>query len=111
MARERDDHGDGAVARALEALERAAASGAGVMEPTIDLARAGGTVGEWTMAIERATNGRYMPPVLDRTMALAPLKVPHARGASGSRSARPGWTAISTRSSCSRTPACRPGWK
>ena len=33
------------------------------------------------------------------------------RGASVSRSARPGSTAISTRSSCSRTPACRPGWK
>ncbi|MGH7913751.1 MAG: methylmalonyl-CoA mutase family protein, partial [Candidatus Binataceae bacterium] len=67
-----------ATARALEALERATASGAGVMEPSVDLARAGGTVGEWTAAIERATNGRYTPPVLDRTMALAPLNVPHA---------------------------------
>ncbi|HVB81235.1 MAG TPA: methylmalonyl-CoA mutase family protein [Candidatus Binataceae bacterium] len=77
--RERDaGGGGGAVARALEALERAAASGAGVMEPTIDLARAGGTVGEWTAAIERATNGRYTPPVLDRTTALASLGVPHA---------------------------------
>ncbi|HVA39848.1 MAG TPA: methylmalonyl-CoA mutase family protein [Candidatus Binataceae bacterium] len=75
---ERDARGDGAVARALEALERAAAGGAGVMEPTLDLARAGGTVGEWTSAIERATNGRYTPPVLDRTMALASLEVPHA---------------------------------
>jgi (2R)-ethylmalonyl-CoA mutase len=75
---ERDSSGDGAVARALEALERAAAGGAGVMEPTVDLARAGGTVGEWTAAIERATNGRYTPPVLDRTTALAPLNVPHA---------------------------------
>jgi (2R)-ethylmalonyl-CoA mutase len=76
--RERDARGDGAVARALEALERAAAGGAGVMEPTIELARAGGTVGEWTAAIERASNGRYTPPVLDRTMPLAPLEVPHA---------------------------------
>ena len=77
--RERDaGGGGGAVARALEALARAAASGAGVMEPTIDLARAGGTVGEWTAAIERATNGRYTPPVLDRTTALASLGVPHA---------------------------------
>ena len=74
---ERDAHGDGAVARALEALERAAEA-APAMGPTVDLARAGGTVGEWTMAIERATNGRYTPPVLDRTMALAPLNVPHA---------------------------------
>ncbi|MGZ3511536.1 MAG: methylmalonyl-CoA mutase family protein, partial [Candidatus Binataceae bacterium] len=76
--RERDARGDGAVARALEALERAAAGDAAVMEPTIDLARAGGTVGEWTAAIERATNGRYTPPVLDSTVALAPLNVPHA---------------------------------
>ncbi len=77
--RERDAGGAVAVARALEALERAAASGAAsVMEPTIDLARAGGTVGEWAAAIERATNGRYTPPVLDRMAALAPLNVPHA---------------------------------
>jgi (2R)-ethylmalonyl-CoA mutase len=76
--RERDARGDGAVARALEALERAAAGDAAVMEPTIDLARAGGTVGEWTAAIERATNGRYTPPVLDSTVALVPLNVPHA---------------------------------
>ncbi len=76
--RERDARSDGAVARALEALERAAAGDAAVMEPTIDLARAGGTVGEWTAAIERATNGRYTPPVLDSTVALAPLNVPHA---------------------------------
>jgi len=77
--RERDARdGGGAVARALEALERAAASGAGVMEPTLELARAGGTVGEWTAALERATNGRYTPPVLDRTVALAPLEMPRA---------------------------------
>src|SRR6202166_3590835 len=49
-ARERDTHTGGAVAQAREALERAAASGTGVMEPTLDLARAGGTVGEWTTA-------------------------------------------------------------
>ncbi|HEY2524783.1 MAG TPA: methylmalonyl-CoA mutase family protein [Candidatus Binataceae bacterium] len=77
--RERDARGGGgAVARALEALERAAAGDAGVMEPTLELARAGGTVGEWTAAIERATNGRYTPPVLDRTAALAPLEMPRA---------------------------------
>ena len=76
--RERDTHNGGAVAQAREALERAAASGTGVMEPTLDLARAGGTVGEWTAAIERGTNGRYTPPVLDRTMTLASLSVPRA---------------------------------
>jgi ethylmalonyl-CoA mutase len=76
--RDRDAKDAGAVARALEALGRAAASGGGVMEPTVDLARAGGTVGEWATAIERATNGRYTPPVLDRTAPLAPLNVPRA---------------------------------
>jgi (2R)-ethylmalonyl-CoA mutase len=76
--RDRDVKDAGAVHRALEALGRAAASGGGVMEPTVDLARAGGTVGEWATAIERATNGRYTPPVLDRTAALAPLNVPRA---------------------------------
>ncbi|HLK85476.1 MAG TPA: methylmalonyl-CoA mutase family protein [Candidatus Binataceae bacterium] len=77
--RERESAGDrAAVARALEALERAAAGGAGVMEPTLELARAGGTVGEWTAAIERATNGRYTPPLLDRSVPLAPLGVPRA---------------------------------
>jgi ethylmalonyl-CoA mutase len=48
------------------------------MESTVELARAGGTVGEWAAAIEQATNGRYTPPVLDRSVALAPLKVPRA---------------------------------
>ncbi len=76
--RERDTRNADAVAQAREALERAAASGTGVMEPTLDLARAGGTVGEWTATIERGTNGRYTPPVLDRTMTLASLSVPRA---------------------------------
>ena len=77
--RERESAGgEAAVARALESLERAAANGGGVMEPTLELARAGGTVGEWTAAIERAADGRYTPPVLDRSVALAPLDVPRA---------------------------------
>src|SRR5579875_659592 len=42
-----------AVANALEALGEAAARGAPIMPATLDLARAGGTVGEWTGAIER----------------------------------------------------------
>jgi ethylmalonyl-CoA mutase len=67
-----------ALAHAREALERAAAAGDGIMEPTIELARAGGTIGEWTVAIERATSGRYTPPVLDRRTALVALGVPRA---------------------------------
>ncbi len=78
LRRWRAERDAGAVAHALEALRRAAASGGGVMESTVELARAGGTVGEWAAAIEQATNGRYTPPVLDRTAALAPLKVPRA---------------------------------
>ena len=68
-----------AVTRACENLGRAAAAGAETMEPTLELARAGGTVGEWTLAIERATHGRYTPPILDRTAAVGAFKVPQAR--------------------------------
>jgi len=68
-----------AVARACEKLGRAAAAGAGMMEATLELARAGGTVGEWTTAIERATHGRYTPPILDRNAAVGSFKVPKAR--------------------------------
>ena len=78
LRRWRAERDAGPVARSLEALERASASSGGLMESTLELARAGGTVGEWTAAIERATNGRYTPPVLDRSVAPAPLKVPRA---------------------------------
>ena len=54
-----------AIATAQERLERAITMGLDTMEPTIELARAGGTVGEWTTTIERATHGRYTPPILD----------------------------------------------
>jgi ethylmalonyl-CoA mutase len=68
-----------AVAGVLEALERAAAAGAEIMPPTLELARAGGTVGEWATAIERGTNGRYTPPILDRGATPVSLGVPRAR--------------------------------
>lgn len=68
-----------AVARALEALGQAAAAPAEpIMPATLALARAGGTVGEWTIAIERATRGRYTPPILDRHAAAGAFKVPAA---------------------------------
>jgi ethylmalonyl-CoA mutase len=69
---------NGAVTRACEKLGRGAAAGAGTMEATLELARAGGTVGEWTTAIERTTRGRYTPPILDRTAAVGAFKVPQA---------------------------------
>src|SRR3984957_5964552 len=64
-----------AVERALAELGRAAAAGAGTMEATLALARAGGTVGEWTTAIERATHGRYTPPILESNAAVGAFKV------------------------------------
>jgi len=79
LAAWRADRDNGAVARACEKLGRAAAAGTGTMEATLELARVGGTVGEWTTAIERATHGRYTPPILDRSVAVGAFKVPHAR--------------------------------
>jgi ethylmalonyl-CoA mutase len=69
-----------AVATAREALERAAASdgGGGLMEATIDLARAGGTVGEWTDSLVRVGRGRYTPPILETSVSVGALKVPKA---------------------------------
>ena len=69
-----------AVATAREALERAAASegGTGLMEATIDLARAGGTVGEWTDSLVRVGRGRYTPPILETSVSVGALKVPRA---------------------------------
>ena len=78
ISRWRRERDAGQVARAVEALERAAADRAPVMAQTVELARAGGTVGEWTAAIERATTGRYTPAVLDSSGPRVPLAVPRA---------------------------------
>jgi (2R)-ethylmalonyl-CoA mutase len=67
---------DGAIVQARERLDRAAAESADMMEATLELARAGGTVGEWAATIERATHGRYVPPVLDLSVAVARFNVP-----------------------------------
>ncbi|HXZ88439.1 MAG TPA: methylmalonyl-CoA mutase family protein [Candidatus Binataceae bacterium] len=69
---------DAAVGRARERLHRAAADAVSTMEPTLELARAGGTVGEWTATIERAAQGRYTPPILDRGAAVGSFAVPAA---------------------------------
>jgi ethylmalonyl-CoA mutase len=68
------------VAAARESLERAAASDgeSGLMEATIDLARAGGTVGEWTDSLVRVGRGRYTPPILETSVSVGALKVPRA---------------------------------
>jgi len=69
-----------AVAKARETLERAGANdgGGGLIEATIDLARAGGTVGEWTDSLVRVGRGRYTPPILETSVSVGALKVPMA---------------------------------
>ena len=52
---------DGAVTRSLDDLRRAAESRENVMGPTIDLANAGGTTGEWAGAL-REVFGEYRAP-------------------------------------------------
>jgi (2R)-ethylmalonyl-CoA mutase len=68
-----------AVIRAREALDLASRDGGDTMEATLALARAGGTVGEWTATIESAANGRYVPPILDRNSQIGGFKIPSAR--------------------------------
>ncbi len=65
-----------AVSATREQLERAAKEGGDVMQATLDLARAGGTVGEWTSSLERVTRGRYTPIILDRSSTSAQITVP-----------------------------------
>ena len=71
-----------AVSKAREALERAAASNndgdRGLIEATIELARAGGTVGEWTDSLVRVSRGRYTPPILETSVGVGALNVPAA---------------------------------
>src|SRR6266851_4782119 len=67
------------VARTREGLHRAVAEGGAMMEPTLELARAGGTVGEWAETIERATRGRYTPPILEGNAGVAPFTVTPAK--------------------------------
>jgi ethylmalonyl-CoA mutase len=64
------------VAQARERLHRAAGNGSAIMESTLELARAGGTIGEWTATIEQAAGGRYTPSILDRGATVGAFKVP-----------------------------------
>jgi len=79
LQRWRSTRDSAAVASACERLERASAAGSDIMAMTLELARAGGTVGEWTQALERTTRGRYVPPVLDSAGAIQLFRVPAAR--------------------------------
>lgn len=68
-----------AVASAREQLAQAAQDNGEIMPATLELARSGGTVGEWTSTLEGVTPGRYVPPLLDTATGIAPLKVPVVR--------------------------------
>jgi len=61
VQRWRDTRDNDAVKRALDELQRAAESGDNVMPPTIALAHAGGTTGEWGGAL-RDLFGEYRAP-------------------------------------------------
>ncbi|WP_151718617.1 protein meaA [Gemmobacter serpentinus] len=69
----------GAVARALEALRQACASGANVMPASIAAAKAGATTGEWGATV-RAAFGQYRGPTgvsknpSNRTEGLEPIR-------------------------------------
>jgi (2R)-ethylmalonyl-CoA mutase len=78
IAKWRESRNNRAVASAREKLERVANAGDGVMDATLELARSGGTVGEWTASLERVTRGRYTPIILDRSSASAQLNVAKA---------------------------------
>ena len=68
-----------AVSKAREGLERAAIEkDSPLMDATIELARAGGTVGEWTQSLERVGRGRYTPPIFESSLNVGALKVPIA---------------------------------
>ena len=57
----RSSRDNSAVEAALAELKRAAESGDNIMEPSIALAKAGGTTGEWS-AVLRGTFGEYRAP-------------------------------------------------
>ncbi len=79
IAKWRASRNQAEVDQAREALERAAIGNDTVMDATLKLARAGGTVGEWTQSLERVSRGRYTPPILETSASAAPLKVPIAK--------------------------------
>lgn len=78
LQRWRRERNEVAVAGALEALHRAAKSGDNVLPASIDLARAGGTTGEWTSTLEDAFGGRYQAPLGVDVAVSRSVRVPKA---------------------------------
>ncbi|MBP1690243.1 MAG: protein meaA, partial [Deltaproteobacteria bacterium] len=74
--KETRDHG--AVACALAGLKNAAVAGENLVPPSIALAQAGGTTGEWTAALEEALGTRYQAPLGSEIQDAPPLRLPHA---------------------------------
>jgi ethylmalonyl-CoA mutase len=75
IARWRGSRDGARVSGAREKLERLAAEGGPVMDATLELARAGGTVGEWTQSLERISQGRFTPPILNSAAHMPALNV------------------------------------
>ncbi|MBE0552176.1 MAG: protein meaA [Rhodobacteraceae bacterium] len=75
----RETRDEARVKAALEALRQAAASGANIMPPSIEAARAGATTGEWGNMV-RAAFGQYRGPTgvsrnpSNRTEGLEPIR-------------------------------------
>jgi (2R)-ethylmalonyl-CoA mutase len=67
-----------AVDQALAGLAAAATSGTNVLPASIALAKAGGTTGEWTAAIEEALGKRYQPPLGSEIKDAPALALPKA---------------------------------
>jgi (2R)-ethylmalonyl-CoA mutase len=78
LARWKAERDRTAVRRALEELKRAATTGANVLPASIALAKAGGTTGEWTKAIEEALGARYQAPLGSEIKDAPALKLPRA---------------------------------
>jgi (2R)-ethylmalonyl-CoA mutase len=64
--------------RALADLQAAARAGANVLPASIALAKAGGTTGEWTAALEEALGARFQAPLGSEIRDAPALRIPRA---------------------------------
>ncbi len=78
LKRWKADRDAAAVARATAELKRAAVKGENVLPASIALAKAGGTTGEWTKAIEEALGARYQAPLGSEIKDAPALRIPRA---------------------------------
>lgn len=63
LAEHRATRDSAVVHQALADFEEALRGGANVVESSIELARAGGTTGEWSAVVEKVSGGRYSAPL------------------------------------------------